>query len=163
MTIYTPTDEECLEYFNPNYVPPSLDEMMEGASLNSYYKYATFLGKTHTDETKEKLSAIAKTKTGNKNPFYGKSHSLETKEKISRSNSGRKSHLPMLGKKHSEETKAKISAGGSGLKRSQETKDKIRKARMGKPRPKATCPHCNKIGATGLMNRWHFDNCKSKS
>jgi len=23
-----------------------------------------------------------------------------------------------------------------------------------------TCPHCNKIGQTNAMQRWHFDNCK---
>lgn len=25
-----------------------------------------------------------------------------------------------------------------------------------------TCPHCEKIGMAGPMNRWHFDNCKYK-
>lgn len=25
------------------------------------------------------------------------------------------------------------------------------------------CPHCNKIGSTGNMNRWHLDNCKFRS
>ena len=27
---------------------------------------------------------------------------------------------------------------------------------------KSTCPHCNKIGQTRVMGRWHFDNCKHK-
>lgn len=22
------------------------------------------------------------------------------------------------------------------------------------------CPHCDKIGKSGVMRRWHFDNCK---
>ena len=22
------------------------------------------------------------------------------------------------------------------------------------------CPHCDKIGGEGNMQRWHFDNCK---
>ena len=30
------------------------------------------------------------------------------------------------------------------------------------PKPKITCPHCNKIGGLPQMKRWHFDNCKEK-
>ena len=26
-----------------------------------------------------------------------------------------------------------------------------------------TCPHCNKIGKSNAMIRWHYDNCKLKS
>lgn len=33
MNIYIPTDDECAQYFNPNYIPPSIEEMMEGAKL----------------------------------------------------------------------------------------------------------------------------------
>lgn len=29
------------------------------------------------------------------------------------------------------------------------------------PRPKITCPHCNKTGVDMNMRRYHFDNCKS--
>ena len=32
MNIYIPTEEECVARFNPNYVAPSLEEMMEGAT-----------------------------------------------------------------------------------------------------------------------------------
>ena len=38
----------------------------------------------HSFETKKKLSNIAKKRTGFKNPFYGKTHTEETKLKISR-------------------------------------------------------------------------------
>lgn len=38
-----------------------------------------FLGKTHSNNTKQKMSESHK---GNKNPFYGKHHSEETKRKI---------------------------------------------------------------------------------
>lgn len=41
-------------------------------------------GKTHSQETKAKLSAIAKKKTGDKNPFFGKKHSERTKAAISK-------------------------------------------------------------------------------
>lgn len=30
----------------------------------------------------------------------------------------------------------------------------------GKKHPKVICPHCSKLGASNLMKRWHFDNCK---
>lgn len=32
---------------------------------------------------------------------------------------------------------------------------------MRKPKSKIKCPHCNKIGGSGIMKRWHFDNCKA--
>lgn len=27
----------------------------------------------------------------------------------------------------------------------------------------STCPHCHKTGGSNIMNRWHFENCKSKT
>lgn len=30
-------------------------------------------------------------------------------------------------------------------------------------RPIVTCPHCHKTGGSGVMTRWHFDNCKAKN
>jgi len=36
------------------------------------------------------------------------------------------------------------------------------KLQLGKEKPKVICPHCGKIGGgQALMNRWHFNNCKS--
>jgi len=42
-----------------------------------------------TPEFRKKLSDIAKTRVGKKNPFYGKTHSDETRKIISQSNKGR--------------------------------------------------------------------------
>ncbi|ARF09220.1 hypothetical protein Catovirus_2_169 [Catovirus CTV1] len=39
--------------------------------------------KNYSEKTKEKLSELRKTKTGDKNPFYGKKHNEETKKKMS--------------------------------------------------------------------------------
>ena len=47
-------------------------------------------GKTFSKEHKAKISAYAKTRTGEKNAFYGKEHSEETKAKMSASKIGNK-------------------------------------------------------------------------
>jgi len=57
-------------------------------------------GIKRSEETKKKLSKIAKKRIGNKNPMYGKKHNEETKQKI---------REKALGKKVSENTKKKIS------------------------------------------------------
>jgi hypothetical protein len=71
-----------------------------------------FYGKTHSTDTKLKISNANKLKIGELNPFYGKTHSEETKEKLSII--GKYLHETgknkgFLGKKHSEETKKKMS------------------------------------------------------
>lgn len=43
---------------------------------------------------------------------------------------------------------------------SDEHRKKLSASKKGKPQPKKTCPHCQKIGSAGMMARWHFDNCK---
>ena len=78
-----------------------------------------------SDETKEKLSKIAKERYqdktnhpmynvrryGEDNPFYGKQHTKETKEKISEAHKGLHSgeKNPMYGKNHTIETREKMS------------------------------------------------------
>lgn len=63
----------------------------------------------------------------------------------------------MIGRKQSEEEKRKRSESLMGHKHSDETKEKLRK-----PKPKITCPHCNKVGGVSSMARWHLDKCKYK-
>ena len=75
-------------------------------------------------------------------------HSDETIAKISAAHTG---------KTLSEEHKANISAAHTGKTLSEEHKAKLRK-----PKPKATCPHCGKVGGVGPMHRYHFDRCKDK-
>jgi hypothetical protein len=50
----------------------------------------------------------------------------------------------------------------SGIKQSQEHKDKISKSHMGLIYEKKECPYCGKLADPGNFNRWHGDNCKRK-
>lgn len=65
-------------------------------------------GVKHLPESKEKMSTKAKERIGNKNAFYGKSHSDETKEKIKKSITGLK-HTEDTKQKMSETRKGKKS------------------------------------------------------
>lgn len=95
----------------------------------------------HTEEHKQNLSSKLK---GNK---YGENQSEVTK-KLKRE----KWLVNNPGKNKSEETKIKISQSKKGKPSSNK----------GQPRKKITCPYCGKKGGEGLMQRWHFDNCKNK-
>jgi hypothetical protein len=68
-----------------------------------------FYGKSHSIETKQKVSNTMSGKhVGKNNPFYGKKHTPETLKKIS-----------PLGRTHSEETKLKMSESASKIDRSE--------------------------------------------
>jgi hypothetical protein len=96
------------------------------------------LGRTHSEETRNNLSLIRKTK---KSPgMTGKSHSTKTKQNISKKKSGQ--HHQNYGKHHSEETKQRIA-------------EKL------KNNPDLTCPHCDVSGKRSPMMRWHFENCRN--
>ena len=92
-----------------------------------------FLGRTHTSNTKQKISESHK---GEKNPNFGKPRSEETKRKISAAKKGKYNHKGkkngFYGKEHSEETKQKISDAMKGKTFSEETKLKISASKKGK-------------------------------
>jgi hypothetical protein len=114
---------------------------------------AARIGKTHSEETKQKLRAAA----------TGKTQSEEMKQKMS---------VYWTDRPQSEETKRKRSKAltgrtlSEGAKQklrdrivSEETKQKLRDtfARF----PLLTCPHCGmQSKSQSNLNRWHFDNCK---
>ena len=78
--------------------------------------------------------------------FQNKKHTEETKQKI-RNTLKKINH--QCGKKNSQ----------YGKPRSDEIKEKIRQTLISKPL--IQCPTCKKESNNkGLMNRWHFDNCK---
>ena len=118
---------------------------------------SAWFGKKHTEETKAKISL------GNKNKIV----SEETKLKMRKpkSEAGRQA-IALARKtsnyKPSEETKRKQSAALKGRKFIDETKQKMSEASKGVPKKEYVCPHCNKVGRSGMMYRWHFDNCRTK-
>jgi len=107
----------------------------------------------------------------------GIAHSIETKSKISKGCIGKGMSgktVPELRKQKisntlknnnytdSIETRTKKSLSHIGLKHSKESKLKMSAAKKGIPKKQLLCPHCGKIGGTGNMQRWHFNNCKNK-
>jgi len=91
-------------------------------------------GVTHTAGSNAKRGS-----PGSKNGMYGKTHSKETRDKISKANKG-----------------------VSTQPASEERKQKVRNALIGKEQPLIVCPHCFTAGGKSIMKRWHFDNCKHK-
>ena len=82
-------------------------------------------GATPLDETKAKISATLKCRTGENNPMFGKILSEESKAKISAALKGHK--RGMSGKTHSDEAKAKIGAASKAYwakRRQKKTEEK---------------------------------------
>ena len=96
---------------------------------------ATLKGRKLSVEHKRKMSEGQK---GDKNNFWGKTHSVETRAKISKANETRRANgnHPFLGKKHSEETKQKMSRAARN--RSAETLRNMSQAQVGKKQSLAT-------------------------
>lgn len=64
----------------------------------------------------------------------------------------------LIGKKRgylSDEIKLKISISSKGHKKSEETKQKMRK-----PKNRIICTHCNYSSAPNIIKRFHLENCK---
>jgi len=114
----------------------------------------TFLGKSHSDETKKKMSQAA-----------SKPKSELWKQSASKNRKGK--NAPNKGIPHSDETKRKISLAVSGEKNgffgkqhSIEQREKKRKEKLNSPR--LECPHCSKIIDQMNFARWHGNKCKEK-
>ena len=104
------------------------------------------------NEIRQKISASRKGKPR----FLGRTHSSNTKQKISESHKGDKN--PFYGKHHSEETRIKISKAGLGKKLSEETKQKIRMSNIGHSKPYYKWLTENneiKIMTKGNVSKWH--------
>jgi hypothetical protein len=134
-------------------------------------KFST-AGKTHSIETKKKISAKAATRV----------QSAETIEKIKKTTTGKPKSAEHVknaaaGRKGKKNKKAAWNKGLVGQKghpnplkgisgirtHTQESKNKIGEKHKGRAHTKIICPHCNKEGGCTSMKRWHFDNCKHKN
>lgn len=149
-----------------------IGEYHKGKPSGMKGKKAWNKGISKTEDEKIVLSIKAKERLSNKesHPLFGKHHNDETKQKISEQSKLKwkdeeyrnKMKMLCVGRKHSEETKLKLSNANKGKQKSEETKQRMSIASKGKPKPKLICPHCGKIGGSGIMQRWHFNNCKFK-
>jgi len=114
----------------------------------------TFLGKSHTEKTRKKMSESAskpksekwkisasKNRTGKPAPNKGIPHTAEAKKKISQAMLGEKN--PFFGKTHSEEQRQK------------KREEKL-------AAPKKLCYHCGKEVDPMNYARWHGDKCKQR-
>lgn len=104
--------------------------------------------RNHTDGG-DGVSGIIPWNKGKKFEFVPKS--TKHKENIRKS---------LLGKKRcplSDDVKLKISSSSKGHKKSESTKQKMRK-----PKNRIICPHCNFYSAPNIIKRFHLDNCKLK-
>lgn len=91
-------------------------------------------------------------------------HTPETKAKMSLAKIG------VPGHKQTIVARNRIAVYRTGKTHSPECRASMRKkkpgtaiALTGRTRAVVKCPHCNKSGGEGAMQRWHFDNCKIRS
>jgi group I intron endonuclease len=136
-------------------------------------------GYRHTEETK---NLISKANVGRVKPeevrrrlsesYKGKSKSDETKKKMSLAKSGIKYKVlecPHCGKcgginnmkRFHFDNCITITGVSRGKKPTEGTRRKMSEAKVGKARPKVTCPHCGKVGGAPNMKRYRFDRCSS--
>ena len=92
----------------------------------------------------------------------GLNKSAESRFKMSESAKRRNSN--QKGLKRSDLTKSLISEKRWELsaERRREISSKGGEWHKGKPKPKYECPHCKKMIAANMFDRYHNDNCKSK-
>ena len=123
--------------------------------------------------------------TGKGNNFYGKTHSEETKQKMSSVHSGNcyktkeqiNEWVNFVAKKpKTKEHRDKIGRSGLGMLQNVHTKEIIRVAltderfnsddwvnpRKLNPETVYKCDYCDTVTTAGNLKRWHNDNCKRK-
>lgn len=110
-----------------------------GKQLNSYFSSITQKGKKQNAESTKKM---VETRKKNGSFYPTDEHRLKNK-------------LANKGKKRSLEYSEGLSKRLKGI-----PKSKSHIENMKKPREKAKCPHCHKLGA--INNKWHFNNCRLK-
>lgn len=142
-------------------------------SSNNQYRHV--LNSKQYEYVRKQVSiARSQSQLGNKFAL-GFKHSAETIAKRVAATTGKKK------RPRTEEEKLHQSLVTTGQKRTEETKQKMRKPKseshrlnlqkprgprgpvlaLRVPKKRVTCPHCSKEGGEGNMKRYHFTNCKS--
>jgi hypothetical protein len=115
--------------------------------------------KNHSDETIDKISYSRKLQGNNWN---GKTHTVESKLKMSesaknknmsedaKSSRNKKMSESALGVKKSKEHRKNIALSKTGTNNPM----------YGKKAKQVSCPHCDKTLGVNMASRYHFDNCK---
>lgn len=123
-------------------------------------------GKIHSQSISgENHPMYGSSRIGEDNPFYGKTHSEETRKRLSEAKEGmviakdtRTGNKLWVSKEDFEKYEYLVGLT-KGNSISDETKKRISDGL--KSKPILTCPHCGKEGRNN-MKRYHFDNCKFK-
>lgn len=92
----------------------------------------SFLGRKHSEKSRQLLAAHGRTLVGEKNPFFGKTHTDATKAALSLANKGNRY---CVGRKFSEETLAEMSRTRKGRKHTEESRRKISAVTTGAGNP----------------------------
>ena len=155
INVFIPNQEQIdeMKWINPdpisisNAEPVSTNWVFFGEDNGNYGNPTNY---KHDKETRTKISKnngrYWKGKTGEQHHAYGSSRpdNIERMHLLWNASRGKPSW-------------------NKGLKtgpQSEETKNKRSITMKGCSQPTFECPHCNKIGKSNAMKRWHFDNCK---
>ena len=169
----------------------ALWRMMNKQSHNQYRDYK--FTKEDYEEARLKHAAVQSERMkGENNPFYGKSHTNESRQKMSELKKG-KTYEEIFGENCANIMREQRRKETTGKKRSQETIEKIRQSKLGKKRDpelmkaiglknrgrkasketvekmrekreagKKTCEYCGITCTSTNYKRWHGENCKHK-
>lgn len=123
----------------------------------------TLLGKKVTFETREKQRATFRRKKEERErlgiPHWHKG-TKRTPEQIERQVIARRASGYVVSSEHRKKISEKLSGSNNPMwgKTHDETARKIISEAN---KQKVICPHCSKQGAIAIMQRWHFDRCRS--
>lgn len=126
-----------------------------------------FYGKTHSIEWRKKHSAFLSHNTkGEMNSFFGKTHSNEAKILISNARKSQDKIACVHCKTETDITNHKQFHGDNCFHNPNANIDvitkrrKLAKERSDKAAAKTACKNCGGLYSSGMLKRWHNDNCK---
>ena len=157
MNIYIPTEAECEKRRNPNYIPPSIDELMEGIDISVQKVFSGESNGNYGNPTNYKHGFDQIKKITENNTRHWKGKKVPWKG-CSRPDNYDRMHLLWEARRGKPSWNKGLETGPQ----SEESKKKKSEVLKGRPQQKYKCPHCGKNGGN-TMFRWHFDNCKMRN